>query len=238
MNKIRLFCFPYAGGAAMVFSKWKKYLNDSIELHPLELNGRGRKFSLPYYNSIGAAVADIYDEIKEHLDDEPYAFFGHSMGSTLAYELALKIMKTEHPQPKHAFFSGRYPPHIQREDRMMHLLSEEEFVEEVLKLGGTPRELFADQELLNIYMKILRADYRMLETYSPSVRGDRFHYDITALNGNKDSMASVSEVSEWKHYTDSTFKLYEFQGGHFYINDNMESVLKIINDTLMVYAGQ
>ena len=91
MKKIKLFCFPYAGGSAAAYNKWRQYLDKHIELRPVELAGRGRRIYDPLYQSIEEAVDDVYQLISPELAKGPYAFFGHSMGGIIAYELAYKI---------------------------------------------------------------------------------------------------------------------------------------------------
>jgi len=114
MKKIKLFCFPHAGGAASSFNYWKKYLDLAhIELCPLELPGRGRRFSEKLLHSMQEAVEDIHGLIKNDLDSSPYAFFGHSLGCLLAFELGHKALQSDQRNPLHIFFSGHTPPHIE-----------------------------------------------------------------------------------------------------------------------------
>ena len=110
MKRIRLFCLPYAGGSAMLYTRWKKFLHDSIELYPVELAGRGSRSKEPFYNSVNDAVDDIYNSIEETLDDTEFAFFGHSMGCVLVYELMYRIKELKNRIPIHAFFSLRKLP--------------------------------------------------------------------------------------------------------------------------------
>jgi surfactin synthase thioesterase subunit len=120
MKKIRLFCLPYAGGSSMVYSKWKDDLDRCIHLRPLELAGRGKRISEPYYQSAEEAAEDVLQMIRFELADLPYAFYGHSMGALFAYLTTQKIRKMRYPGPVHIFFSGRVAPHIFRDDKPLY----------------------------------------------------------------------------------------------------------------------
>ncbi len=217
----------------MVYNTWKKHLHHSIELYPIELAGRGKRFSEPLYGSFEEAVEDIYRCVNEGLDDSDYAIFGHSMGSLLAVELLHKLKQSEHRAPIHAFFSGRYPPHIKKEEEAIHTLPDEEFTNEIFKLGGTSKELMESDELLELFIPILKADYRILDGYTYDHGTGKFDCGITVFSGIDDSEIEQGELSQWQAYTEKTCKIYEFQGGHFFINEHSRSIVEIINSTLL-----
>ena len=104
MKKIKLFCFPYAGGSSVVYDKWKKHLSNSIELIPIEYPGRGRKFTAPLCKNINEIVEDAFDSVKNHLDGSSFSFWGHSMGALIAYELSHKFKQLNYVAPVHIFF--------------------------------------------------------------------------------------------------------------------------------------
>ncbi len=165
MKKIKLFCIPYAGGSAMVYHKWKNKLNSVIELHPIELAGRGSRYNEPLYKSLDEAVNDIYRYIISHIDSSPYALFGHSMGSYLTFELFHKLTSMRHKEPIHIFFSGKESPQSNKSKRQIHLLDDLNFKSKILELGGTPEELINNEELSHFFLPIIRADYKITEKY-------------------------------------------------------------------------
>ena len=114
MKKIKLFCFPHSGGSASNFHAWKKYVDTHIiDLHPMELPGRGKRFGEKFCLTMPEAMDDIYKKIKDDISKGPYAFFGHSVGSLLACELAHRIIKNGDNDPVHIFFSGHTPGDIE-----------------------------------------------------------------------------------------------------------------------------
>ncbi|EQB86583.1 surfactin synthase thioesterase subunit [Clostridium punense] len=227
-----LFCLPYAGGSEVIYYKWKKYLNSSIQLEPIELKGRGKRFNEAFYESLEEAVQDIFENIKDKVLHDEYAIYGHSMGSLLAYELYYKICKENVRRPKHMFFSGYKAPSIPRNEKQIYLLPDEEFIKEVIELGGTPQEVADNKELLQLFTPILRSDFKMLEKYLYKEKKDKIQCDISILNGKEDDI-TLEELLAWKNHGDRGFKVYNFEGDHFFINTNVENITKIINTTLV-----
>ncbi|CAM3987589.1 thioesterase II family protein [Mesobacillus zeae] len=231
MEKIKLFCLPYAGSSATVYMKWKKYLHHSIQLIPIELAGRGKRIVEPLYTDIEEAVNDIYEKIQDELEDTPYAFFGHSMGSLLAFECIHKIRSQKKRMPETIFFSGKKPPH-KKMDKIYHVLPNAEFIKEILEMGGTPKEIVEHKELLQIFIPILKADFRIVETYDYKEKGEVFDCDIVAMNGKQDNL--TTDMGEWNKYTSGEFRIYNFDGDHFFIHDHLETVVNLINQELII----
>jgi surfactin synthase thioesterase subunit len=232
MRKIKLFCFPYAGGSAVVYNKWKPLLDAGIELKPIELAGRGKRIFDPPYKDFEALIADVFRIVKDQISTGPYALFGHSMGGLIAYNLAQKIRAHQLAPPLHVFFSGRGAPHVEEEDeKIFHLMGDEEFKKEVILLGGTPPESFEHQELMAMFLPILKNDFKMIET--AAFKGDirPLGCDITALLGREDDL-TPAQCEGWKEHTDKTCNIHYFEGGHFFINDAAAAITGIINGAL------
>ncbi|MCJ8173434.1 thioesterase II family protein [Clostridium botulinum] len=226
-----LFCLPYAGGSEVIYYKWKRYLNSSIYLEPIELKGRGKRFNENFYANLEEAVEDIFENIKDKILYDEYAIYGHSMGGLLAYELYYKIYNENVKMPKHIFFSGYRAPSIPRKEKQIYLLPYEEFIKEVIELGGTPQEVADNEELLQLFTPILRNDFKMLEKYLYKEKKDKIQCDISILNGKEDDI-TLEELLAWKNHGDKGFKVYNFEGDHFFINTNVEYITKIINTIL------
>ena len=231
MSKIKLFCLPYAGGSATVYSKWRTFLNPNIQIVPMEMAGRGARFKEGFYQSIAEAVNDLYVKIDFKSNHYPYAFFGHSMGSFLVYELCRKIATDKQKGPIHIFVSGMQPPHIKKERKILHQLPLDEFKEEIIKLGGTPREVFENQELMDFFVPILKADYKIFETYQYLPNDTKFDCGITAFYGLSDK-TTFDEMLEWGNYTSDSSKVYQYEGGHFFIHNHTAAIVDVINKTL------
>jgi medium-chain acyl-[acyl-carrier-protein] hydrolase len=228
MQRVKLFCLPYAGGSAMVYSTWKKSLLPGIEVIPIELAGRGGRAEVPFYSSLaGDGVEDVYNQIACHLDGSPFAIFGHSMGALFTYEVGQRIRLQTGQAPSHLFFSGRGAPHRKLSDKIIHSLPDAEFQEEILRLGGTPKEIFEQAELAQIFLPILRSDYRLVETYESVDQFEPMDCDFTILRGTEDRYTR-EDAEEWRHYTKRRCHIEDFQGNHFFIHSHKQQVIDLV----------
>lgn len=222
----RLFCFPYAGGRATIFREWQDSLSSAIEvcpvqLHPLE--GQPLKASsigLPYL------VESIASDLLPYLD-RPFAFFGHSLGALISFELTRHLRRRYNLLPAHLFVSGREAPQIFNTRPPIHALPEQEFLEEITLLNGTPKEILAHSELMKCVLPALRRGIEMCETYAylPDLP---FHCPITAFGGLQDRTVNPFHLEAWHDQTDLAFTLRMFPGDHFFIHPNRQSILEIL----------
>jgi medium-chain acyl-[acyl-carrier-protein] hydrolase len=213
----------------MYYNQWKQFTSKAIKIVPLELTGRGRRMKEDYYDNFDEAINDLLKQINLELDGSQFAFFGHSMGSTLAYELAHKILEIKNQEPNILFLSGRYPPHINRERNPLHLLSDKEFTKEIVKYGGMPPEVIKEKKLMEMVVPILKADFKILDGYQYIKKPNKLSCEIVVLMGKEDSGLNPLEQQEWKNHTTGSLDIFEFEGGHFYINNNVKKIIDIIN---------
>ncbi|PXV95880.1 surfactin synthase thioesterase subunit [Lachnotalea glycerini] len=233
MKKVKLFCLAHAGGSAMYYCKWKKMLSDSIELIPLELAGRGNRITENFYNNCNEAINDILKQVSGKLDNSEFAFWGHSMGTIITYELARKLKELKEEEPVCMFFSGRCPPHIIKKEEKIHILPNNEFINKIKEYGGMPDEVLKEEQLMKLVTPILKADFKLIDDYKYVNDGFKFNCDIVALIGKDDKGGATKEFREWSKYTNGNCKIYELEGGHFYLNDREDEILNIINQKLV-----
>lgn len=229
MSDTKLFLFPYAGGAAASYNGFRQYLDPSIEFRAIELAARGRRMRQANYNNLDEAVDDVFDIIKNELTQAPYALFGHSMGTMIAFELAYKIRDNNLPMPIHIIFSGRCAPYVSREGkRVLHHLSDAEFKKQLLEMGGTPKEFFDHPELLEVFLPLLKGDFRLTETYVHPPKDAPLDVDFTVFSGKQDE-DTPEEVEAFAQHTTKTCDVHFFEGEHFFIHEETEKVMDIIN---------
>lgn len=233
MTKIKLFCFPYAGGSAVIFSKWKQYLDTRIELVPVELAGRGKRIHESLYEDVPEVIEDVYQIVRKAINGGPYALFGHSMGGMISYQLSQKLRENNYPTPQHIFFSGRSAPHVKRSDeKKYHLLGEEEFRKEVITLGGTPPEFFDHPELLEVFLPLLKNDFKLAESDIHNGEIHPLDCSITVFLGKGEDL-TTEQCDGWKKHTKKMCTIHYFEGEHFFINNETEQIVTLINDTLV-----
>lgn len=230
MEKIQLFCLPYAGGSAGIYNKWKKMTDNTIEVCPIEYKGRGSRFNETLSKSMGRMVDDVFEQIKGKINSGQYAFFGYSMGSMIAYEVIRKLEKSGYKPPIHSFFAAKQAPHL-HEQKKLHLMNDRDFLEEIYKLGGTPKELRDNQELMEIYVSILKADYEIVDTYEHDLENNKIGCNISVLYGKEDRY-SVASIREWSNLTNKDFQFYAFEGGHFFMNHQLQGVIEVVSSEL------
>lgn len=229
---IKLFCLPYAGGSATIYYKYNRFLDGDIKLRPIELAGRGRRIKQPLYDNLEIAVDDIYCKIKSEIDEMPYAILGHSLGTLITYKLILKIQSEEKKPPLHTFLSAGRAPHMIGKVKAIHELPDSEFKKEIMKMGGTDIEVFNNPELSAFFIKLLKSDFKMIETYKYTPDYQKIDSDVSLFLG-RDDRIDQNDILQWSKYTDKSCKTYEFNGDHFFINSQAEEVAKVINHTLL-----
>lgn len=230
--KIRLICFPFAGGSASFFHSWQALMPDDVELVAIELPGRASRIREPLINDSNELLNQL-----EKLDvlnaEKPFAFFGHSMGAYIAFELSRRLRQSNKPQPVHLFLSGRQAPHIKNEKKKIHALPEKEFIQQIASLNGMPQAVLDNPELMELVSPILRADCKLLETW-PYKEDEKLNVPITAMIGVDDPAATHNRVERWADLSSENFKLHQFPGDHFFINTAKQAVVDKIVDDLKV----
>jgi surfactin synthase thioesterase subunit len=228
---ITLFCFPFAGGSKYSLHFLKKVLPPNISCHFLEYPGRGTRIKEDFSQDIHEVVDDLYVAMAPLLH-KPYALYGHSMGAKVAYLIAQKIRKEGQRAPLHVFISGTDAPSVPSKNGPRHLLPKEEFVAAVKDLGGLPDEILKNDELLEYFEPILRADFRASETYT-HVHATPLPTPFTVMVGDKEDMED-EDILEWQSETSVPLKLYKFPGNHFFIYQNEKEIGKVIEASLVL----
>lgn len=217
---LRLFCFPYAGGGASVFRTWRDALPGGVEVVPVQPPGRENRLREKAFLRMEPLV-EALDRAIRPLLDRPYAFFGHSLGASVAYELARRLEAADDVAgPVRFIASGRRPPHLPPFKEPLHTMDDENFVAALRDLEGTPEEALDNSELMALMLPLLRSDFELVETYSETWEAERpaLGCPVSAFGGLRDRDVPREELAEWERYGEP-FRLRMFPGGHFFLND-------------------
>jgi medium-chain acyl-[acyl-carrier-protein] hydrolase len=228
--KLRLFCFSYAGGSAWVFRPWLNHLPDAIALYPIELPARGKRWSELPIKRLNTLVKTLEMAILPYLD-QPFAFFGHSMGAIVSFELTRLLRQKHSIQPNYLLVSGCRAPQLPDPDPPIHHLPNSEFIAELRRLNGTPQEVLNDQEMMDLILPTLKADFEVLETYRYSL-DQPLDCPIAAFGGLQDGEVSQAELQAWSEQTNQVFSLEMLEGDHFFINSMRSQLLASITGIL------
>jgi medium-chain acyl-[acyl-carrier-protein] hydrolase len=231
--RLRLFCFPYAGGGAAVYRAWADALPDGVEVCAIRLPGRDLRLGEPPFRRVGDAAERIADALHRHLD-LPYAIFGHSMGAVLGYEVARRIRSDTGLEPRRLLVSGHRAPHRPARRPPLHCLADDALIDAIRKLNGTPAEVFEHRELLALMLPLLRADFELVETWR-ELPGPRLSCPVTALGGDQDSGVPPEDLAAWHAVTDGPFTSVLFKGDHFFINTARDTVLDLLRRQLATF---
>ena len=222
----RLICFPHAGGSATFYFPVAQALSPAVDVLCLQYPGRQDRRGEPCIDDIGTLADLITAELRPWLD-RPFTLFGHSMGATLAFEVALRLERGG-STALGLFASGRRAPSRHRDERV-HLASDDRLITEIRKLEGTESRVFEDEEILRMILPAVRGDYRAAETYRYRP-GPALSCPVTVLTGDSDPHVTLDEAEAWEEHTSGRFRLRVFQGGHFYLNSHAQAVMQEITD--------
>lgn len=227
MEKINLFCLTFAGGNKYSYRLFSEKAPSFLNIITLEYPGRGSRMKEKLISDLNLLIDDLYDQVKDKLGTDRYAFYGHSMGGLAAYLLTLKLLKTNDKQPEHLFITGTTGPSApSRLENPRHLLAKPEFINAVRELGGMPDEILESEELLEYLEPILRNDFKAIETYK--------YQDNTPLNLPFTVITGISEdiktddILLWQRETSLKVDFKQLPGRHFFILEQSDQILKVI----------
>ncbi|MGV6396001.1 thioesterase II family protein [Pseudomonas caspiana] len=228
-NSLRLFCLPYSGASAMVYSRWRRTLPQWLEVHPLELPGRGMRMNEPLHTDIRQLATQLALEIRRQLlltPDQPYALFGHSLGGLLAYELAHALLELHVAPPLCLFVSATAGPAHRDVSEYRQAKTDDELIERLRSLQGTTEEALADRELMALMLPILRADFLLCGSFRYQPR-EPLPMPLHVFGGRQDSVR-VEELLHWQDETLVGFSLDMFEGHHFFLHDQQAPLLRCV----------
>lgn len=233
---IRLFCFPYAGGGPSIYRGWDKGMGHAVEVVPVSLPGREHRLAESPIDDMRALAAAIAPELGSALEP-PFAFFGHSMGALLAFELARLLRREGRDGPACLAVSAYRAPHLPLDRARVSDLPEPDFLDELRRLNGTPAEVLANSELLALLLPALRADFRAVELYEYTEEAP-LACPILAYGGSEDDEVSEAQLQAWRGHTAGGFLHRMFDGGHFYLSTARHAlVARLGADVQRAWAG-
>jgi len=227
---LRLFTFPYAGGSCLAYSHWRGAFPEQVGVSAVQLPGRGSRISEEPFCRLDAVVDALCGEILPYLD-RPFAFFGHSMGGLIAYELACRLRQERLGEPSLLMVSGTRPPHL-RWSPATYDLPDDEFIETLRQLNGMPDEILCNPDAMELLLPVLRADFEVCQTRE-CVERPPLHCPIVAFCGDADEHAGSSTLQQWRRYTGTRFELHLIPGDHFFIRSHELDLLPLVREHLM-----
>ena len=220
---IRLFCLPCAGGGASSYRLWGAELGPSIEVCPIQLPGREERHREAAFTDLVELSHAVARELTPYLD-KPFALFGHSLGALLAFEVARALRHAAAPPPL-AMCLAAYPaPHLPSGRPPVHRLPDEEFVEEMRRLQGTPEAVLRNRELVEFLLPVLRADFQACDTYVCASEPP-LACPLYLFGGTEDVDVGPGQLEQWRVLTGGEFRLQMLPGTHFFVQSQRQRLL-------------
>jgi len=227
---LRLVCFPHAGGAPTAYWSWARALPADIDVLAACYPGRQDRIGEPFAESIHAMADEIAEALRQ-VADVPLALFGHSMGSVVAHEVALRLDAEYGVQPLRIFVSGSEAPH-RREREESQAEDDKAFLAELQQLGHSSLAAIEDPMLLELVLPSIRSDYRISAAYQPSAGAPAHRVPVVAYAGAEDGACRTEDLAAWSEYTSAAFEMRIFPGDHFYLQSQEQQLLAHINGHL------
>jgi surfactin synthase thioesterase subunit/glycosyltransferase involved in cell wall biosynthesis len=230
LERPRLFCFPYAGGGALSYRPWIAPLHMVVSVCPVRLPGRETRIREAPLAGMQALIDAVESAISPYLD-RPFAFFGHSMGAAIAFELARSLRRHGKPLPFALYASGARAPQFRLHWTPPPAPGDREFLEQLRRLDGIPAELLENQEAMEYALPVLRADAALYRNYVYAPE-EPLPFPIFAYGGSCDPNVQREHVEAWREQTSARFTRREFEGGHFFIHSARDAFLSALMEDL------
>ncbi|MFZ6027914.1 MAG: thioesterase II family protein [Chloroflexota bacterium] len=228
--RLRLFCFPYAGGGASIFRGWDAALPEAVEVCPIQLPGRENRFGEAPFTRMQPLIETLAQVLAPRLDI-PFALWGHSMGARIGFELARHLRSQDAPQPAQVFVSGTPAPPFWNAAPPIHALPEADFLGEMRRINAALTDVLQNAELIRLVLPSLRADFELCEThrYRPDAP---LSCPITAYGGAQDTSPTVAQLLHWREQTCADFTSHILPGDHFFLHSAHRDLLRLLADEL------
>ncbi|MDH0749399.1 alpha/beta fold hydrolase [Pseudomonas sp. GD03842] len=230
--RTRLICFPHAGADPEQFRDWSDGLADHIELVTLRLPGHGSRLKEAPYDQWAPLLHDTFLALQPYLT-EPHAFYGHSFGGRVAYEMA-RLAQAHYPgMTRRLFISGCRSPDSRQPLPYLHTLPKDDFIRALIALGVAPESMLHDKKLMRLFEPVMRSDLKLSELWS-HCPDEGLDIPLTALYGSDDPIDTAPSMMNWREFTRREFELIEVRGNHHFLTSQRNRLLHIINTHLGV----
>jgi medium-chain acyl-[acyl-carrier-protein] hydrolase len=227
---LRLFCFPYAGGGASVFHRWSEGLPGTVDVCAVQLPGRENRLGEPARADMLGLARETAAGLRPFLE-LPFAFFGHSMGARLSFEIARVLRSDDGTLPVRLLVSAGRAPQVPRDAPPLHALPEADFVRGLRERHNVPEAVLRDPELRELFLPLLRADFAAVETYL-YVPEEPLSCPIFAFGGLDDSALPREHLEAWREQTSGSFRLEMISGDHFFVVSRRDALLQLVSRIL------
>lgn len=227
---VRLVCFPHAGGSAVVFHPWAAAFHPDVEILAVQYPGRQDRLAEPRLEDLPELAKQVLPPLRAAVGDSRYALFGHSMGATLAFEVARRLEAESDAGPELLVASARRAPSRHRAV-LVHQLGDADLTTHIAELSATNSRLMEDPRARAMILPTVRSDLRAIETYR-CPPGLALRTPILTIIGDNDRWTTLEEAEAWARHTRGGFELRVLPGGHFYLDEQEAQVRQLVSARL------
>ena len=213
-GKHKVFCFYFAGGSSSVFRNWVG-TSELIDFIPVELPGRGIRISEPRIEEVKHLVNELIPLIYKLTQDTTFSLYGHSLGAMLAFQTTWELQERKLKTPESLIVAGRHAPHKPDPSVLKSDMNDEEMIEELRNLNGTPKEILDNKDIIRFMIPMIKSDLKLHESFKYTRQ--KLNIPIAAHCGDEDHEANKMIMNYWKDMTTEAFTIKEFKGDHFFI---------------------
>ncbi|MNU37283.1 Linear gramicidin dehydrogenase LgrE [compost metagenome] len=213
---LRLFAFPFAGGSAAAYASWYRWMPRNVELIGVQLPGRAMRMGEAPIDDMNTLVSALLPHLRPLLD-KPYQLFGHSNGALMTFAVLNSLLNLGAPAPQAVILSAKASPTLPRRHEPLSTLAEPEFLEKLKELDGTPQELLNNLELMRLLSPMIRADFKLGETFAMPVLNPSLAAIPAMIIGGQDDAMPLADVFAWHSLFPNCHQV-TLSGGHFCIN--------------------
>lgn len=249
--RLRLVCFPYAGGNAATYRPWAETLDHAIELVAIDPPGRAARVQEPPIDRLDRFLDALAPRLEPFLD-RPTAFFGHCLGGLTLFETARRLRARGSLDLAHVFVSAaRAPARLGRQGRFeegllarllrhrgfdplrpLYEQHDEIFGDMIRQFNiGATEDFLASDELSRLLFPAIRAEFAMAARYRYRAE-PAWPVPITCFSGLGDPYVDREDALAWSAHTRASFRLHWREGAHFLVVDDRDFIVRTINQEL------
>jgi medium-chain acyl-[acyl-carrier-protein] hydrolase len=232
--RLRLFCFPYAGGGAALFRSWPDFLPSDVEVCGIQFPGREHRLGEPAYTRIAPLIQELADAISPYLD-RPFAFYGHSMGALVSFELARRLRSVQNRQPVCLYLAAYRAPQLSNPNIKIYHLPSEVF-KVVLRADGISEAILQNEELMQAMLPTLRADFELCDTYEYKEEPPLI-CPFSLFGGLEDVRVGEADLKAWLVHSSAACHLSMLPGSHFFLHSAQDLLLTEISQDLEAHLN-
>lgn len=218
--------FPHAGGAAAAYRTLAVALSQrGVDVYLMQYPQRADRLAHPAPASLEDLAAELF-AAGDWASVGSLRLFGHCMGAVVGFEFARVAERHGVSVTELWASAGQAPctvadsPPVPDTDR--------ELIADIVDLGGTDARLLDDEDFVELLLMAVRADYTAWNAYACDA-AVRIRADVYVLGGSTDHRVDAEQLAAWENHTTGAFTVSMFDGGHFYLNDHVDTIAELMS---------